>query len=170
MLFDTKAVRFVSQPDRNLIETESIMLRSDNIYMPDLSHTREGRRLTVMVLFMCSHHIPRGTGISPELARHSPLVLLPDVCGNVSTYKEDLVKVGNTNMFQAFTALRRVSKGLLKSSCNLGLPVFQLSKHYSLCYSSSREHCGVMLFGRFNDELKKNLVYNNNEIGLVDTF
>lgn len=121
----------------------------------------------MMVLFM----VLTSRTQRPELARHSPLVLLPDVCGNVSTYKEDLVKVRNTNMFQAFTVLRRVSKCLLKSSCNLGLPVFQLSKHNSLFCSSPREHCRVMLFGRFNDELKRKLVYNNNnEIGLLDTF
>lgn len=43
LLFDIKAVRFDSQPDWNLIETESIMLISDN-----LSHSTERRRLTVM--------------------------------------------------------------------------------------------------------------------------
>lgn len=48
LLFDIKAVRFDSQPDWNLVETESIMLISDNICMPDLSDSTERRRLTVM--------------------------------------------------------------------------------------------------------------------------
>lgn len=75
MLFDTKAVRFVSQPDFNLIETESIMLRSDNIYMPDLSHTTEGRRLIVMVLLYSCAHITypeeQVSGLNWLATRHS---------------------------------------------------------------------------------------------------
>lgn len=48
LLFDIKAVRFDSQSDWNLIETESRMLISDNICMPDLRQSTERRRLTVM--------------------------------------------------------------------------------------------------------------------------
>lgn len=48
LLFDIKDVRFDSQRDWNLIETESKMLISENICLPDLSQSTERRRLTVM--------------------------------------------------------------------------------------------------------------------------